>query len=464
MKRSAIKTLKSSINSCEEYRPLKSDRGWKKKDGIIYMPGEGKYRITNDLLNKSVFLNKILSKFRNVTLGELIKRDSAHISLIYKIDTQENGVLYVGSTSLPLLTFIKVNLLKLLADDDNVFDNVEHINKTDLQFHIIEWVDSEDRDDVITRRRFWRRKLIKKEHKIEDAIDVMDGGKKKEEEYNEKLWEKRIDIINKQFEDFSENFKEFTGTIIKLYNKEELRTLIVGFEDNFTRESLFEKLSNSNNNRLKEDIIKYGTGTEIFDVELLETFVAKSPIHFSLRIDWFRLKYNSIGDNGYNNKLLIPESKQMFEININTRKRRIAERSIIARMQIWIVADECYKNIYGNPQGYFIFSLTNNRDNNKVYYGYSNGDSLCEILIEFYNKVIAGNVKHNNIVKAMGKYPWKSWTLRINPDIPSSLTEASRLVENLINQYDTRNPENGYNIDYGKVKQKIVIGKIIKKS
>lgn len=461
-KKKYIRELIKIINTLDEFRPTSDDPKWKKKDGLEIMAGNLQYNINDHLIKKMELFTKMYSKIPDIEQYEIIKKFEDNVAIIYVAEDEKKGTKYVGFTTNPLLTFIKFNLHKRNLEERDVFENFESQNPKDIIFKVLEYVKYEDKMDIIVRRRYWKSKLISevaekkrkerlkqdKEERSETSVDP--------EELVEQFFEDRMELFYSVLEDYEGGFRPFTGHIYVFRNPEEKKEFIGGFERKTTKDKFIEMIIDfAESGDLINDINKYGK--QDFQFREIEKFKARSPFDFMLRLDFWKLKKDTL-NNGYNTKLSMEESEKLFSKDFPSRHQKVLERNFFLKIQRYLFIrdfkDEInYENIFG-----FVYEIKN-KEEKKRYFASSFQRTLKDTMIEMYDKALDGNVKHNRILKALMEYPYESFEFKIIKikKMDDTSLDLNLETENLIGKFKTRDERFGYNIDYQDLKRKIAI-------
>jgi len=342
-------------------------------------------------------------------------------------------------------------------DQDNIFDNFKETDITNFSFEIIEYVKYEKRRDLVNRMRKYQDEYISKKN------DVMIGGDVKKTDASnqlDKIYNKRMEILFEIIGTQVSKFKSFTGYIFKLENKANRRVFISGYHKKLSKHELLDMLMKSKELvELIKDVKRYGRRN--FELEILDQYDAKSTFDFLVKIDFFKLKYESI-IKGYNKGFSLDESEDLFSPRLLTRKKKIMSRNIFLKMQKYLFErsfkdDNKYDNLYG-----FVYQIQNKKSKMR-YIAYAHMDKLKDIIIGMYNAALKGNVKHSKILKALEEEPYDAFTYKIIKKKMMNDTKMSLedTADALIVEYDTINK--GYNMDKKKLRSNIIRSNIGKK-
>jgi len=454
-KRQKIKELAKIINTPSEYRPKKGDKKWKKVNGYYVMKGKLKYKITPLLEKKMERYSELYLSIPDAEMFDVIKKYDDNIGLIYLAKHIDSGEKYIGYTTNPLLTLIKLNLHKREVGEKDIFSKLDGYDVQKIEFRVLEYVMYKERIEIIKRRRYYKKRLLRKQMRMnsdrrsyggspdEYAEDKTPSERKLERYQKDDFFKKRIILFHDMLGKDKNKFKSFPGYIYMLTNKKNKKMFIGGYSEELTKKQFFDAITETGNEELKKDIEKYGKGE--FKYELIEEYDAKTIIDFLLRIDFLKLRYDAF-DRGYNKKYCMPEAKELFDQKLLTRIKNQLERKFFLMIQKVLVYKyfkdrKSYENIVG-----FVYEIQNKR-NNKRFISYSHGRTLKDIIIGMYDNAIEGNVKHSKILKALIDEPYRNFTFKIliikkTDDKEIDLQdEADKLVE----KYNTI--DDGYNID-----------------
>ena len=452
-----IDLLKNIINSNHEFRPKIDDNHWIKLDDTnVYTINSSKhYDISDKLIKIMNKFSKIYKSIKDVSVDDIIDKVNDNIAIIYLMENNKTDEKYIGYTKNPLYTFIKLNIHKYNVDHDNIFDNFKDVNLNDFSFEIIEYVKYEKRIDIINRRRNYHDEYIN--NKIGGTyINNNEIAKQLD-----KIYPKRMEIL---FEILGTNitkFKSFVGYIFKLENKLNNKIFISGYHKKLLKHELIDILSkNDELNDLIKDIKKYGRRN--FELEMIDKYDAKTTFDFLVRIDFFKLKYDSI-TKGYNKGFSLEESEELFSQRLLTKKKKVMSRNIFLKIQKYLFEknfkdDNNYDDMYG-----FVYQIQHKK-NKMRYISYAYMDKLKNIIIGMYNGALKGNVKHSKILKVLEEEPYDAFTYKILKKKTMTDTKVSieDVAESLIVEHDTINK--GYNIDKNKFKKNIIRSNMGKKN
>ncbi len=441
-KKKSIELLKDIINSNKEFRPTSNDSGWKKLDDKKYlvMSSSKNYEITNKLINLMKKYTNIYKTLTGNAKDDVIKKYDDNIAIIYLLENDKTSSRYIGYTTNPLYIFIKLNLHKHNLDEDNVFDNFDENDLTNFTFEIVEYIKYSNRNDILERKRHYYKKLVKKD-KTEEIVDTkMD----KRDKLLDKIYDKRMDIFFELLGGQVSKFKSFKGYIYKITNGKKNKSFIGGYHRKLTKKKLLDILfKNKALSEFKRDIKKYGRRN--FDLELIDEYDAKTIFDFLLRLDFFKIKNDTI-DSGYNQGYSLDESELLFGQRLLTRKKNIVARNLFLKIQKYLFEENYednnnYNNLYG-----FVYQIKHKK-NHKRYISYAHINELKKIVTDMYDNAIKGNVKHSKILKAFEEEPYDSFTFKIvkKKKMDDQKIDLEDEANTLIIKYNTI--DSGYNLD-----------------
>jgi hypothetical protein len=469
-KKKSVRELITIINSLDEFRPSPTDKRWKKKDGLEIMQGTIQYNINDHLIKKMELYTSIYKKIPDVENCDIIKKFNDQIAIIYEAEDEKRGTKYIGFTGNPLLTFIKFNLHKRNMGLRDIFENFQIDDPKDISFRVLEYVKYNDNMDIIVRRRYWKTKLIddvaakrRKEREERDEKNDDDTESSVDpEELVEQFYEERMELFYEVFDDFETDFRPFVGHIYSFKQKEEDKEFIGGFERKMTKDKFIDLLYKFGDyEKIADDLTKYTK--QGFQFREIEKYKARSPFDFMLRLDFWKLKRDTI-NKGYNSKLSMDESEKLFSRDFPSRHQKVLERNFYVKIQQHLFIknytdDHDYDNIFG-----FIYEIKHKEDD-KRFFGTAFQKTLKDIVIELYDKSLEGNIKHNKILKILmedryGDFEFNVIKIKTMDDTSLDLVLET---EKLITEYKTREDDYGYNIDHRDLKRKIMMGKRNKK-
>ncbi len=447
--------LRNIINNNTEFRPIGNDSQWSKEsDKEYYTMSSSKHYSINEKLVKIMEKYSKLNKLNK----DLVDKKDDGIAIIYLMENDKSGEKYVGYTTNPLFTFIKLNIHKYNIDQDNVFDNFDNpdsINLTDFSFEIVEFIKYKKRANILERKKMYTKRFIKS--KIEKSKVVEDGnqnggGKKKTVDPLDKIYDKRMDIFFELLGAQVSKFKSFVGYVYMLENTSNHKKFIGGYHKKLTKKNLVSiLLKNKSLEDLKADMKRYGRRS--FEFTIIEKYDAKTTFDFLLKIDFFKIKHDSI-KNGYNQGFSLEESEDLFSQRLLTRKKRIMSRNIFLKIQKYLFEKNFkdptkYDDLYG-----FVYQIQHKKTKMR-YFAYTHLNKLKNIIIGLYNQALQGNVKHSKILKVLEEETYESFTFKIikKKKMDDHKVSLEDEMEKFIIQYDTIN--NGYNLDKKKLRRNI---------
>jgi hypothetical protein len=261
-----------------------------------------------------------------------------------------------------------------------------------------------------------------------------------------------FEILGKQVN----KFKSFTGFIYLITNILNNKKFVGGYYKKLTKKNLFNLLKNNDNLlELLRDIRKYGRRN--FEFIIIDKYDAKTTFDFLIRIDFFKLMYDTI-EKGYNKGFSLDESKNLFSRRLLTRKKRITARNIFLKIQKYLFEKNfkdpnSYDDIYG-----YVYQIQHKKTKMR-YFAYTHLNKLKNIIIGLYNSALKGNVKHSKILKAFEEETYDSFTYKIlkKKKVDDHKMSLEEEVNDLIFKYDTINK--GYNINIKKLRRNIAQSK-----
>lgn len=479
-----MQKLIAIINNPPENKPHHNDKRWRKSNNIknIYViPGKKKYRITDSLIELMKRYSKLYEdNINNINDSKIIHKKSKDIAVIFKLINRRTNEKYIGYTTNNLITYIKLNLHLRNIGQPNIFDSFNVSNLTDLKFKMLEYVKFKKRKDLIQRKLYYKNKYkkvfapIKRRVSRTPVIKVNNTGTKSKNTKvksaellklekdidQEELYNKRMDVFYNVFNKFKNYYESFTGYIYLLKNKKNHLCLIGGTKKKVDKKEFVIKMLKNNNMKLEEDL----KNKDPFSFKLIEKFKAKCEWDFMLRLDFLKLKYNSIS-RGYNSNLTMPESENLFSNIFPTRLREETQKILFLQIQKDLFNKNFhdkdkskYQNIYG-----FIYMIENKVNRKKYFAHYMGGGTLKDVIMELYNKAAEPNIKHNKILKVLAEEPFYDFDFQIikikkHSDMSIDLKDET---DKLIEEFDTIN--NGYNLDYRRLKQIFAISSKMQK-
>lgn len=451
-KSTLINILQDIINSNSGYRPTPEDERWVPVHNKNYkiIKSSTNYRITPKLLE---VMNKYTKIFKTLKLKDsmdLLKKHSDNIAIIYIIENENTDEKYVGYTTYPIFTFIKLNIHKFNNNEESVFEQLgEDDNLTNYSFEIIEYVDYKDRHDIVERKQAHKKlfdsdNFLYNRNPTPGVEEKIVGGLLKEEitkEPIDKVYEKRIPLFFELIKQQQDQFKPFIGYIYKIFNIRNKKEFIIGYHRELSKNDLIDMVENSSD-KLKHDIQKFGRRN--FDFELLETYHAKTLFDFLFRVDYYKVKNNTI-DNGYNDNYNIDESNLLFGKSLLTRKKNQFIRNMFLRLQRYLFEKNLrdntdYSDIYG------IVYQIHNRKSKMRYIGYAHNSKLKHIVLDMYDIALIGNIKQNKMLKALGEEPYDSFNFSVVKikKLDDNKVDIFGEAEKLIIKHNT--VDQGYNV------------------
>ena len=452
-KAESLELLKSIINSNNEFRPTPTDKRWKQVINEEYhvMKSSINYEVPKKLVKLMKKYSKIYNSLKTEEKDDIIDKYDDNIAIIYLLENDKTMERYVGYTTNPLFTFIKLNMHKDNIGEENVFDNFGNNEYNNFTFEIVEYVKYNTRKDIFQRKRVALAKYINKT--IEKAIDE---SKKPNVDYLDKIYDKRMDIFYEVLGGQVSQFKSFFGYIYKIRNLKNNKVFIGGYHRLLSKKTLLDMLTKSDDLlELIHDIKKYGRRN--ISMNIIEKYDAKTMFDFLLRIDYHKIKQDSI-ENGYNKGFSIDESELLFDQRLLTSKRNILKKRLFLKIQKHLF-EKNFKddNIYDNVYGY-VYQIQNKKSK-KRYIATVYNKKLKNIVIKMYNSALKGNVKHSKILKALEEETYNSFTFKILKvkKMDDQRIDLEDETANYIAKYDTIN--NGYNIDKKKLRRNIAISR-----
>lgn len=470
--------LSKIMNFNTEFRPSENNDKWKvvknNNDEYKVMRRMLKYQIDDDLVRLMHDYTKVYKSvyFDNPKRNKIIKKYSDDIALIYIMDNKKTGDAYVGYTTSPLITFIKMNIHKKNIGESSIFDHFPKLkNLTDITFELLEYVLFISRSDIYDRKKYWQRKLLDDFEDLtiddldtEDLYEYMNMNKINEFDNlinteDAELYNQRLELFYDVFKPLASKFTPVKGYIYKIQNAKTKRIFIGGDEfvdilkdtDDITNEHLLKKIKHkvlkntvdTHNNKIIHDLKKYGE--RMFKCKIIERYNAKSPFDFMLRIDYHKLLNKAI-DDGYNMDYCLSESTGLFAKSLTAKIKERLQRSMFLKMNQYLIEknlkdDTNYTDVVG-----FVYEIKNIK-NTKRYISYVHNTTLKDKILSFYDAAIAGNVKRSKILKIFAEEPYFKFKYSIllikrNNDVAIDLkNEADKLIQ----KYNT--VEDGYNID-----------------
>ena len=460
-----IKVLKDIINSDSGYRPTPDDNKWKSVNDREYkiIKSSTNYKITDKLLQ---LMDKYYKIYKYLKLKDhLIEKYNDNVAILYIIENGKTSEKYVGYTTLPMFTFIKLNIHNYNNNEDSVFDNFDNTNSSDsltnYTFEIIEYILYRDRKDIIERKIDHKKLFTSDTHNYNRDVDkdeTVVGGLLKEEvnkDTVDKIYEKRMPLYYDLVKQQSNQFKPFIGYIYKVFNVRNNKVFIIGYHRELTKNDLLDMVDRST--KIAQDISKYGRRN--FDYELVETYHAQTLFDFLFRVDYYKVKLDTI-NNGYNDSYNIEESNLLFGNSLLTRKRDQFVRNMFLRLQKYLFEKNLrdttnYDNFYG-----IVYEVLH-RKSKMRYIGYAHNSKLKHVILDMYDKALLGNVKQNKLLKALSEeyYDAFNFTVKKIKYLDDTKIDLHEEAEKLITKFDT--VDNGYNIKsrsnnivFGKTKEK----------
>lgn len=452
------KVLSKIINSNSEFRPTIDDNKWVTVDKYKVMRRKLlKYTITDELLT---LMNDYTKKYKqiesaNINDSHIIKKYNDSIALIYIINNVKTNKSYVGYTTSPLFTFIKLNIHHHNMGQNSVFDNFVYKKLTDFNVELLEYIHYNRRADINKRKKYWIDKIFNdnNDSNAECSENTSSEDNKSETQletdpkFDTKFYNKRISIFFDVFTEFITKFNKVIGYIYKLENKKNGLIFIGGDTKKPNLDDILELLTTlDNNEKIKKDI----KHKKAFKLEILEKYYAKSEMDMMFKIDYYKTVYNSI-ENGYNMGYCMDESEQLFAERLGTKAKDRLKRSIFLKINRHLFDknfkdDTDYKDVFG-----FVYQIKNIK-NKKRYISYIHNNTLKEKILDLYDSALEGNVKRSKILKILSEVPYYNFKFSILKikTVDDTTMDLKRLADNLIEKYDTFNK--GYNLDTSVIK------------
>ena len=395
------------------------------------------YKINSQLLD---IINNFTQIYKSLKIKHNINLTSTNITTLFIIrydKTKESHIIY---TNLNILVFIKHNLFKYNTDQDSVFDMFDTLDKnpdfTKFNFEIIEYIKNYTKQDVLERKQIYYNLLFKQNtsqnNNQENSQDIT------QDLSLDKIYVKRIqlyhDLIYKQLN----SFRSFTSFIYILNNIFNNKKFILGYHKKLTDTEIFDIAVNSS--KFKAALLTHSRRS--FNITTLETFKAKNIIDLILRIDFLKIKYNTI-NNGYNDNFSILESQQLYDQTLLTKQKNIILRNLFIRSQLILLEDD--KTFTNNNINYqdvyqYAYMITNKRTRQK-YVGFSyNNTAFKKYILEFYNKALSGNIKQNKLLKNMSEAFYNDLDFKIIKikTLEDTKIDIQDYVNKMIIKYNTK--------------------------
>jgi hypothetical protein len=476
--------LKNIINTNNEFRPTEKDSQWTNAKNKTYfvMKASKHYSITNKLINLMEKYSKIYESINGNEKDHLLDKPDDTIGIIYLVENEKTSERYVGYTTNSLFNIIKLNMHNSNIGIDNVFDNFSNIRDqdlTDYSFEMIEYIKYNIREDLLERRNFHSNIYVKNKNgnngisgengvngvsgETDNAVKILACGskntknnKKKKKDFLDKIYEKRMEIFFELLGAQVGKFKSMKGYVYRLNNIENKKSFIGGYHKRLSKKNILDILIKGNKQEnLLKDIHTYGR--RAFNMEILDKYDSKTPFDFLVRIDFFKIKFNSI-ESGYNQGFSFVESEDLFSQRLLTRKKRIMSRNIFLKIQKHLFEKNFtdpnnYDNMYG-----FVYQIQHKK-NNMRYIGFSHLNELKNIIVGLYDQALEGNVKHSKILKAFEVETFDSFSYKVikKKKMDDYKISLSGEAESLI--FKHRTIENGYNMDNKKLRRNIANSK-----
>lgn len=389
------------------------------------------YNITSDLIKMMEKYTKIYNTLNDTTRDLIINPTNNHnIATVYIAENDTTAEKYVGYTTNPMTTFIRLNIHSYNLDQESVFDNFEYstdfnknkkFNLTDFSFETIEYVKYNNRQDILDRKRQYTKTYVNNNEpspsstspKNKILIDTNKIAKSTKDDSIDKLYNKRIDIFYDILRPQEKQFKPFVGYIYDLNlnnnnNKNANKSFIIGYNHKLSKKFVFDQLSESDTS-ISKDI--QDLGRKDYTLTLLETFHSKSMYDLLFRTDYWIIKKDSIA-NGYNHKYNMSESEILFGPNLLTRRKNQVSRSIFLNIQKFLLNKNFddnldYTDIYG-----MIYQIQNKKTKER-FISYAYNKKFKNILLDYYNTALKGNIKKNKLLKALMEIPYDDFTYSI---------------------------------------------------
>jgi hypothetical protein len=456
----SIKTLSKIINSNTEYRPTnKINNTWKSVDNYHVMKKKLQYNITEDLIKLIDNFTKEYIEYKKISgkKENIMTKYDDKIALIYLIENIRNNKICVGYTTNPLFTFIKFNLHRLNMKETSIFDNFKYNKLSEFKIELLEYINYNTKRDINKRKQYWNDKLINDSSSYTYSTptsstptsSTTSSAILSEDKYepdtkiNAKFYNKRIDVFFNVFTPFITEFDKVIGYIYKLESKKNKRVFIGGNTDKITLDEALDKLNT--NEKIVHDLKKYKKKN--FKIQILEKYYAKSQIDFMLRIDYYKVVYDSV-DGGYNMDYCIDESKLLFAEKLNTKVKNRIEVIFFLKINRHLIDNKLKDSTDYTDVENFVYQIKNIR-NKKKYISFSNDNNsdLKQKILGLYDNAIDGNVKHSKILKAIMEEPYTNFKYSI---LTTNSPDAKEMATLLITKFDTINK--GYNLDTSMIK------------
>jgi hypothetical protein len=395
-------------------------------------------------------MDKYMDIYKAVKLQDHItKKYDDKVAIIYIIENETTDEKYVGYTTYPMFTFIKLNMHNFNNNEESVFDNFDDEILNNYSFEIIEYILYKDRKDIMERKREHKKLFDSKAYVYNrggsnNPEEKVVGSLVKEEvnkDNVDKIYEKRIPLFFELLKPQEDQFKPFIGYIYKVFNIRNKKEFIIGYHRELSKNDLLDMIEKGSD-KIKIDLARYGRRN--FESELLETYHAKTLFDFLFKVDYHKVKQDSI-NLGYNDTFNLEESALLFGKSLLTRKKNQFTRNMFLRLQKYLFEKNLrdstdYENVYG-----VVYEIYH-RKSKMRYFGYAHNSKLKHIILDMYDKSMEGNVKQNKMLKALGEEPYDAFNFTVKKTklLDDTKVDLFEETEKLIVRYNT--VDQGFNV------------------
>jgi len=433
-----LSLLNKIMNDMNEKRPSKSDPSWLPINDYHVMGKQQATDVTNELINLMDNYTKIYKQTKQYITDDIIKKCTDNIIIIYLIENKRNGEKYVGFTSYPFQAFIKHSIHLHNMKKHNIFNRFIETDIKWFTFTLLEYVHYKDRTHVDERLSY---------HRDIHVADIQSDSPTKKYEPKDDfnfLYEERVKLLHNIISKYKTKMQPFHGYIFALVSPRTQQVFIGGTQQKISFDEIKALLRD--NQKLKHCIHE-------LKLAYIEKYRAYCSFEFMLRIDYYKLKFDSIND-GYNIDYSYPKSPILFADIMfqNTRKR--IEKDLFLKIQKlffeeYFIDKTDYTNVYG-----FVYKIEHAPTNRK-FFAYSTGTTLHDIIAKLYNDIEQQDktIKQTKLHKTLLNNPYFDFEFTVikTKHIDDTKIDLMNEVELLISKYNTINA--GLNVPEPRLRQ-----------
>lgn len=412
--------LKQIMNDKSEYRPSIDSKKWTPyRNYKIFKSYHKTYEITPDLITIMNNYTKLYKRIKNYIDTTILDKYDDNIAIIYVIENKRTNDKYIGYTTYPLIIFIKYNIHNYNMKTFNIFTKFNESDIKWLNITLLEYVCYKDKTQIDERKSYYTDLLIRTSEKSSDENTIMSYDPVDDLNF---LFEERIKNYLNTISDHKNKLVPFYGYIYMLINKQNNKIYIGGTLTILDKKTILKQLEK--NNILLDD-----------KLELLyyEKYYAFTMIEFMLRIDYHKIKYNSI-KTGYNTDYLLDVSPIFFADIVSKQQIKRIQQQLFTQTQLsffeqYFKDNTNYKDNYG-----YVYEITHT-PTNKKYFGYTTNTKLHDEILQLYNNPIKSAKMH----KALTEYSYFDFKFHIvkTKSITDTTTDLHNETLNLIAKYNT---------------------------